>query len=140
MNRTLTLLALIVSTLTSCANQADRTAATAAAEQAVTKFHQQLDGGRFAEIYAGSSAILKQSASQQDFVAGLEAVHRKLGILKSTKEQIGLFSVGTPGTMVTLDYITTYSEGDANERFVFRIQDNAASLSGYFINSKAFMK
>ena len=124
----------------SCASQADRTAATAAAEQAVAKFHQQLDGGRFAEIYAGSSADLKQSSSQQDFVAGLEAVHRKLGTLKSTKEQMGDFSVGTPGTMVTLNYITTYSEGDANERFVFRIQDNAASLSGYFINSKAFIK
>ena len=140
MIRALLCLTLFVSTLAGCSvSDADRSAAIAAAEQGVSKFHQQLDAGRFEEIYAGSTDELKKAGSLQEVVSGLAAIHRKLGVSKSTKQQTGLFSVGTPGTMVTLDYVTTYTGGDAHEQFVFLMHGNIPSLAGYHINSKALL-
>lgn len=138
MIRALLCLTLLASSLAGCSvSDADRSAAAVAAEQGVSKFHQQLDAGRFEEIYAGTSDEVKKSGSLQEFASGLEAIHRKLGASKSTKQQTGVVSVGTPGTMVTLNYVTTYTGGDANEQFVFLIHGNVPSLAGYHINSKA---
>lgn len=115
------------------------TADTEAAEQAVPKFHQLLDAGRFAEIYELSSEELKKVASKQDFLALLEAVHRKLGNTKSSQKQTWNINYHTSGTFVTLVYKTTYAEGEASEKFVFRMHDKAAVLAGYHINSNALI-
>jgi hypothetical protein len=39
------------------------------------------------------------------------------------------------GTFITGFYKTTFSEGEAQEKFVFRVRDKSAALAGYFINS-----
>jgi hypothetical protein len=75
----------------------------------------------------------------EDFVALLEAVHRKLGELKSADKQNWNINFHTSGTFVTLTYKTSYSEGDAAEQFVYRIDGGAASLAGYHINSNALI-
>ena len=49
------------------------------AEDAVPKFHEQLDAGQFQDIYDQSGEDLKQAANRQEFIALLDAVHRKLG-------------------------------------------------------------
>lgn len=117
--------------LSACSSSAD----IDAADHQVPAFHKLLDGGRFEDIYGGSSDELKAASTQADFVALLEAVHRKLGDTKSAERQSWNLNFHTSGTFVTLTYKTVYAEGDAAEQFVYRIKDGEALLVGYHINS-----
>lgn len=117
----------------SMAADADRAA------QAVPKFHEMLDAGRFEDIYAGAADDLKGATPQKDFVALLEAVHRKLGNTKSSTQQGWNVNYHTSGTFVTLNYATAYAEGDASEQFVYRLRANEALLAGYHVNSNALI-
>jgi hypothetical protein len=135
MTRTFLRLVALAFALTGCSVSAD----TAAAEAGVPRFHQLLDAGKFVEIYEQSSEDLKKTATQQDFVALLEAVHRKLGNTKSSDKQGWNINYHTSGTFVTLTYKTVYAEGEAAEQFVFRMQGSVAALVGYHINSTALI-
>jgi opacity protein-like surface antigen len=135
MTRTFLRLIALAFALAGCSASAD----TAAAEAGVPRFHQLLDAGKFAEIYEQSSEDLKKTATQQDFVALLEAVHRKLGNTKSSDKQGWNINYHTSGTFVTLTYKTVYAEGEAAEQFVFRMQGKVAALVGYHINSTALI-
>jgi hypothetical protein len=129
------LIVAIVISLTACSMSADKTVA----EQAVTSFHTKLDSGQFDVIYAGSSDDLKNVTTQGKLVALLEAVHKKLGATKSSKEQSWNVNFHTSGTFITLIYATTYEAGDANEQFVYRLQGSNALLAGYHINADALI-
>lgn len=118
-----------------CSMSAD----SALAEQAVPKFHEQLDSGRFDVIYAESGDELKKVTTQQDFVALLDAVHRKLGNVKSSDKTGWQVNYQTSGSFVTLGYKTTFDGGGAQEQFVYRLQDKSAVLVGYNINSNALI-
>ena len=135
MTRTALLLATLACALVGCSGSAD----TAAAEQAVSSFHELLNAGRFAEIYEQSSDELKKASTQSDFVALLDAVHRKLGNTKFAVDQAWNVNYHTSGTFITLTYKTVYSEGDAAEQFVFRMQGHSAALAGYHINANALV-
>jgi hypothetical protein len=108
-------------------------------EQAVLSFHERLDAGQFDQIYELSSDELKKASTQSDFVALLNAVHRKLGNVKSAERQAWSTNYRTSGTFITLTYKTAYSEGEAAEQFVFRMQDHAAALAGYHVNANALV-
>lgn len=135
MTRIVFVLGALALVLAGCSMSAD----TAAAEDSIPKFHQLLDAGQFDAIYQQSSDDLKKAATQRDFVALLEAVHRKLGNTKSSGRIGWNVNYQTSGTFVTLDYKTAYDSGDANERFVFRMQEKNAQLAGYHINSTALI-
>ena len=109
------------------------------AEQAVTKFHESLDAGQFDAIYEDSAKDLKDVATKGDFAALLEAVHQKLGATKSASETGFNMNYNTSGKFVTLTYSTIYAEGEASERFVYRVHDDRALLVGYHINSNALI-
>ena len=121
--------------LAACSSSADKSFA----EHATVDFHEMLDAGQFDAIYAGAGQELKDVAKQQDFVALLQAVHKKLGNLRSTVPQGWNVNYQTSGTFVTLGYATHYAEGDASEQFVYRIKDGKALLVGYNINSNALI-
>jgi hypothetical protein len=125
----------LVSVLCGCSMSAD----TAVAEQAVPKFHEELDAGRFDAIYNESADELKKTTTQQEFVAFLDAVHRKLGNTKASDKTGWRVNYQTSGSFVTLGYKTTFDGGSAQEQFVFRLQDKAAVLVGYHINSTALV-
>jgi hypothetical protein len=133
--RILILLAALSTVLCGCSPSAD----TAAAEQAVSKFHELLDSGRFAEVFVQSSDDLKKVTGEAEFVELLEAVHRKLGNSKSSTRQAWNVNYHTTGTFITLKYRTVYSEGEAAEQFVYRMQDSVPSLVGYHINSNTLI-
>jgi len=135
MTRSLVVLAALLAALFGCSMSAD----TATAEQAVPKFHEQLDAGQFDEIYAQAGDELKKASTQQDFVALLEAIHRKLGNTKSADKTGWNVNYQTSGSFVTLGYKTVFDGGDAQEQFVFRLQDKTALLVGYHINSTALI-
>jgi hypothetical protein len=109
------------------------------AEEAVPKFHEQLDAGQFQDIYEQSGEDLKQAANRQEFIALLDAVHRKLGNTQSATKRGWAVNYVTSGTFVTLNYLTAYAEGEAHEQFVYRLDGQQALLVGYLVNSNTLI-
>jgi hypothetical protein len=105
------------------------------AEAAVTQFHNQYNAGQFREIYAQTDEGFKQSASEEEFVAFLEALHRKLGTIGKTESSGWKVNATPMGTMVALGYNVEFSEGKGTEQFVFRVSDEKALLYNYNVNS-----
>ena len=115
----------------SCSLQKGR----AVGEGAVAKFHSQLNAEQYHEIYAQCDEGFRKSTSEQQTIAYLEAVHRKLGVERNSK-QTGWGVFATPaGTRVSLGYETDFDEGKANEQFVFLVNGDEAKLYNYNIQS-----
>lgn len=107
------------------------------AEAGVAAFHAQYDAGQTESIYDESGPGMKSALSKPDFVAFLEAVHKKLGNYKSSKETS--WKVDTKNfsaTNVVLREETTFELGHGTETFTFAFADGAVKLQGYYINSK----
>jgi hypothetical protein len=109
------------------------------ADAAVTQFHAELNAGNFDQIYAGSDTAMKNASSQEKFVALLDAIHRKLGMVKSANRQTFFMNYGTSGKFLRLTYATQYDADNAAEEFVFRVDGNNVRLVGYHINSEALV-
>ena len=109
------------------------------AERAVVDFHRLLDAGSFSRIYAASHAEFKKASAEKDFVALLEAIQRKLGPVVSSAAlgwNIKRFNLDLN---VHLGYKTNFAHGEADESFLYRIDNSKASLLAYNINSLALM-
>ena len=122
-------------TISGCSTSKD----TELAEKKVAEFHSLLDTKRFGEIYATSADDLRTAAKEQEFLALLEAVNRKLGTVKQADRQAWNVNYHTSGVFVTLTYKTAYTEGDASEQFIYRITDGQAKLVGYHVNSNVLI-
>jgi hypothetical protein len=133
--RTVLVVLLFVATIAACSFSADADLA----EGKVPEFHALLDAGNAHAIYAASADDLKKSVSESDFVALVNAIHRKLGPVKSTAKPAWQSSHMPAGTFVTLTYKTQFAEGEATERFVYRLVGDQATLAGYNINSLALV-
>lgn len=125
----------VVATLTACDTSADIESSL----QAVRDFHDMIDAEKFSIVYEHTSEDLKKASSQQEFTALLDAVHRKLGKTKSLELVGKSFFYSTSGETITLNYRTTYEQGEAEESFIYQIQDKTALLGGYHINSNALI-
>jgi len=105
------------------------------AEAAVVKFHDQFNAAQYHEIYEQADQAFKKSMSEDEFVALLEAVHRKLGTVKEAHSSGWGVNATPSGTMATLSYDIDFSEGQGNEQFVFHISGDKAALYHYNVNS-----
>jgi hypothetical protein len=137
MNRSALLLtvAAIFSVFAGCSVSED----TKQAEAAVQNFHDLLDSGQSGAIYESTGEELKKVSSQQEFVALLDAVHRKLGQTKTSVRNGWNVTHSTSGKFVTLTYQTVYAEGQASEQFVYRMDADRPILVGYHVNSNALI-
>jgi hypothetical protein len=124
-----------VALLAACSVSAD----TSQAEQGVRHFHELLDAGQSAAIYEAAGEDLKKVSTEAEFVAFLDAVHRKLGSSRSSSQKGWNVNYGTSGKFITLNYVTVYAEGEATEQFVYRLSDKEAVLAGYHVNSNVFI-
>lgn len=102
---------------------------------AVAKFHAQLDAGNFDQIYADSGQAMKSATTKDKLVSLLDAIHRKLGNVKSTNRQGFNINWGTIGKTVRVKYSTQFDSDTAAEEFVFLVNGNELQLVGYHINS-----
>jgi len=127
--------AVLLCVLAGCSAGAD----VAVAEKAVARFHMMLDAGQNAQIYEESVSEMKNAASEDKLGALLAAVHRKLGTVKKAEQRGWNDQVNTGGHFVTLNYATSYAQGDAAETFVYKISGENAQLVGYNINSSALI-
>lgn len=108
-------------------------------EAAVQHFHEQLDAGQFDAIYEASAQDMKEATPRDKFVAFLDAVHRKLGAVKTASQEGWNVNYQTSGSFITMTYKTAFSDGDAVEQFTFRISGEQALLVGYHVNSEALV-
>ena len=108
---------------------------TGPAEQEVLHFHRLLDDGQFDKFYEETGEEFKGVTKSEDFVALLDAVHRKLGVVKSTEKKCTDTNFSNQGTFVRLTCQTTFAEGPATESFQFRIRDPRPVLVGYRVHS-----
>jgi Protein of unknown function (DUF3887) len=105
------------------------------AEPAVENFHDQFNAKAFSDIYAQAGDQMKGAATEKQLTDLLDAVHRKLGTYKSSKEQSFNVNAGPLSSTVTMVYDTEFSDGKATEQFVFSVKGETAKLEGYNINS-----
>jgi hypothetical protein len=106
----------------------------AGAEQAVGRFHQMLDAGRYEEMYDMSAPEMKSATPKASFVQLMQTIHRKLGSVRQAKQQGWYVNYGTAGAIVRLTYQTDFAAGHGAEQFVVRAGP-AAAVMAYNINS-----
>jgi len=109
------------------------------AETAVAQFHERLNSGAFKDIYATTDAKFREVTSEADFLALLDAIHRKLGAQQSKSVQSWRVNWTNEGTLVFLSYDTQYAEGKATEQFVWRAIAGHIALVSYKINSQTLI-
>ena len=121
--------------LSGCSLTADVSVAT----KAVDAFHRQLNAGQFVAIYAATSPAFKASTTEPQFEALLDAVHRKLGAFQSDTATGWNVNATTGGTFAALTFTSSYTGGQAQEQFTYRLAGGRAALASYQINAPALI-
>ncbi|MBB5030925.1 hypothetical protein [Prosthecobacter vanneervenii] len=105
------------------------------ADAAIVDFHLQFNEGNFKKLYAAGHQELKASATEEDFVKLLEAVHRKLG--KYVKDGDGSWRVNTVNfkTVVSVSRKAEFEHGKGTETFSFIVSGESCLLLSYYIQS-----
>lgn len=111
-----------------------------AADVEVGQFHQGLDAGGWQAIWASADPQLRKTTTRAQFGKLLDAVHGKLGKVK-TSQQVGWNAEATTGgSFVTVTMQTTFERGAGTEQFVFRKGEaDKLTLVGYNIQSQDMM-
>ena len=135
--QTLCAVAAIVSVLfTSSCSITGVTKGMEISKSAVAKIHDQYNAGQFRDIYAQADDEFRKATSENDYLAFVEAVHRKLGTVKQSDQTSWHVNATTFGTIVTLTYNVEFNEGKGTEQFVFRVSDEKAQLMNYNVDSR----
>ena len=112
------------------------------AERAVEHFHDQFNAERYHDIYTQADkefrkTIVGWNEGEKEALAWFDTVHRKLGTVKTANET--KWNVDTNvtrgGKVVNLSYNTQFSEGNAQEHFMFFVHGDDARLATYSIDS-----
>ena len=104
-------------------------------EIAVVQFHNQFNAGQYKEIYDQADEGFRKASKESDVIALFEAIRRKLGTVKQSNQNGWGVNTTPTGTIVTLQYQTEFTEGNAAEQFVFLLSGDKAVLYNYNINS-----
>ncbi|WP_132384902.1 DUF4019 domain-containing protein [Novosphingobium sp. PhB165] len=106
----------------------------------VAKFHRALDAGRSQEIWNNADPQFRSASQQAQFAKLIDAVHRKLGKVRTSKQVGWNANATTDGTFVTLTMQTAFEHGTGVEQFVYRKRDAGhMALVGYNIQSQDMM-
>ncbi len=111
----------------------------AAADTAVARFHQQLDSQDYVTLYGQADQKFRDATKQDDFVALMTAVHKKLGRVGNVARKGFFVNYNTSGSQIRVNYATKFGEGDAEEQFVWTKNGDNLALLGYHINSNALI-
>ncbi len=114
-------------------------------ERAVARVHDQFNAGHYHDIYAQADeefreGIGRKGTGETDTLAWFDAVHRKLGTVKIANETEWHVDSVRHGTVVNFFYNTQFTEGNAQEHFIFFVSGDNARLSYYGIDSSLLTK
>ena len=106
----------------------------------VDRFHAALDAGEWQRVWKGADPALRGATQREEFGRPLEAVHRKLGKVRSSEQTGWNANATTQGTFLTLTMRTEFERGSGMEEFVYRkADDGKLALVGYNIQSREMM-
>ena len=111
--------------------------AKAAAENAVTRFHQLLDAGRFHDIYQATAPEFRNVTSEEQLNGLLQTVHDRLGAVRQARQQNWHYDYTNGVTRVDLSYETSFASGTGVETFAWRINNGVPTLLSYDLRSDA---
>lgn len=110
------------------------------ADAAVVRFHDDLDAGRSRTIWDATGEDMRTATTQKQFVAMLDAIHRKLGNVRSSRQVGWNRNASTRGSFMTVTNETLFDRGSGTEKFVFRKgKADELALVGYHIQSNEMM-
>jgi hypothetical protein len=106
-----------------------------AARAAVEQFHQRLDRADYDGIYSETSAAFRGAGSREDEIAFFERVHQKMGA-PGTMTATGFHVNWQAGyTLVDQSFNTHFAQGQAQESFVWLIDNGHALLQTYRVDA-----
>jgi len=129
------LLAVALLSLSCCSGSKD----LQASQQAIARFHAELNQAQFDQIYAESSPDWKQATKQADTIKLFSAIHTKLGLYINGKQDAWRVNYGSGGNTVVVQLQSKYQKGNATELFTLTDSGGSAQLIGYNINSLALL-
>jgi hypothetical protein len=130
----LVVLALLILGMWRCGTRAF--AGAKVAKQSVDRFHGQFNRSEYHEIYVEATEEFRGAGREPDTNAFLGKVHEKLGDFVRSDEPTYFANVSNNGTFVTLTYRADFTRGNAQEKFVWRIDGDQARLLDYRIDSR----
>ncbi len=129
--RFLTLILAALIGLSGCSISQDK----ATAEAGVARFRQQLDAGRYQEIYRTSGPEFRGTGTEEAGARFLQTVHDRLGAVSNARQTGWRVNFNSGGSVAVLNYQTEFARGRGTEEFVFRLAEGQSTLIGYHINS-----
>jgi hypothetical protein len=106
-----------------------------AAEAAIGRFHQQMNEGRFEEIWNEAHEKFRGASSKEKYLEFMSAIERKLGKVQSSKNAGWKVNTVNFTTVVLMNQSTTFEKGSGTETFTFEMKGENALLVGYNIQS-----
>jgi hypothetical protein len=102
---------------------------------AVERFHQQLDQGDFETIYGEATDEFRRAGSREEQIKFLAMVHEKMG--NSGKMSAKGFHINWQNGRLSVNqvYDTQFALGQAQEGFIWIIEQDQPRLQTYRINS-----
>jgi hypothetical protein len=110
------------------------------ANEAVQHFHQELNSGQYEQIYSEADQGFAQPDKHDELVTFLQAVHTKLGDVRT--ENLLSIHVGVStggGAFITTQYNTAFARGTGVETFIWVKTHGSLRLYGYNIQSNALV-
>ena len=105
------------------------------ASAAVERFHAQLNRNDYETIYADAAAEFRSAGSRADGIKFFETLHGRLGdVRKSHIAGFHVYASTNKGTFVDVVYETEFSQGTAQESFIWRVRDGKTFLYRYHYN------
>lgn len=108
-------------------------------DDAVQRFHSQLDSGAYDTIVGESDEAFQTTDSQEELLKFLAGVHSKLGAAHGFTRTNIFVNANTNGTFINVTYNSTFEQGSAVETFTWRKVSGGLKLMGYHVESKAFL-
>jgi hypothetical protein len=108
-------------------------------KEAVRVFHDDLNNGRYEQIWENGDVGFRGKGTQQELTAFFQAVHRKLGDAGASDLRNISVNATPTGTFITTVYQTTFAKGSATETFTWLKSSGHLKLYGYNIQSMALV-
>jgi hypothetical protein len=113
-------------------------AAAGLSDNAVRRFHSQLDAAGYEDIVRESDKAFQDADSHEELLKFLAGVHSKLGKSVNSARGAIFVNASTHGTFIRVNYNSEFQRGGAVETFTWRKADGGLRLVGYHIESKVF--
>jgi len=102
------------------------------------RFHEQFNLSRYADIYRASSPEFRKSVTEEEWIAVCTEIRKRFGQWKTWEpkdKDSEVLLVDSGGYIVTLNYMSQFELGQANEALRFAVKDDKASLLSYNVVS-----